>query len=294
MLFKSRIGELAGVAFKILFGTAGTPTTMAGKGSLEGIREVKRLGLGCFEFEFVQSARMRRELAAGCGEEAKKLGIALSAHAPYYVNLVSEDKAKRKASVQRILATCEILSWAGGKEVVFHPGFYGKLDKKTAFEEMKAGFGELIDEVKARKCSCVLAPETTGKHSAWGSLEETVAMCREFGFEKVRPTVDFGHLHARLNGGIKKGEDFARILDYLKQELGRIALENLHCHLTGMHFSEKGELNHLPVSSKSPDYSLLWPELVERKCAGTLISESPYIEADALKMKKEYEKAESA
>ncbi len=278
------------MALKILFGTAGTPTTVTGRGSLEGIREVNKLGLGCFEFEFVQSARMRSELAEECGTVAKNLGVSLSAHAPYYVNLISEDKAKRKASVQRILATCEILSWAGGKEVVFHPGFYGKLGKKKAFEEMKAGFGELVDAVKEAKFSCVLAPETTGKHSAWGSLEETAAMCKEFGFEKVRPTIDFGHLHARLNGGIKKREDFARILDHVQAELGRVALENLHCHLTGIKYSEKGELKHLEVSSKSPDYALLWPELVERKCAGTLISESPNIEADALKMKKEFEK----
>ena len=275
---------------KILFGTAGTPTTVSGQGSLEGIREVKRLGLGAFEFEFVQSARMRDELATACGAEAKKLGVSLSAHAPYYVNLISAEKEKRTASVERILATSRILSKAGGTEVVFHPGFYGKMEKKAAFEEMKNAFGHILDQMKAEKLSAVLAPETTGKHSAWGSLEETVALCKEFGFEKVRLTIDFGHLHARLNGGIKTGKDFGKILDFVKRELGQTALEHLHCHLTGMHYSAKGELYHLPVSAKSPDYSLLWPELVERKCGGTFISESPNIEGDALLMMKEYEK----
>ncbi len=274
----------------ILFGTAGTPTTAKGEGSLEGIREVNRLGLGCFEFEFVQSARMRPELSTECGDEAKKLGVALSAHAPYFVNLISPEKEKRAASAKRVLDTARILSNAGGREVVFHPGFFQKLGKKEAWDLMVVAFGELVDAMKAEKLTATLAPETTGKHSAWGSLEETVLISKEFGFEKVALTIDFGHLHARLNGGIKKREDFGKILDFVKGELGQKALENLHCHVTGMHYSEKGELHHLEISSKSPDYSLLWPELVERKCGGTFISESPNIERDALVMKREYEK----
>jgi len=35
--------------------------------------------------------------------EAKRLGIELSVHAPYYINLASEDPKKQKESVQRIL-----------------------------------------------------------------------------------------------------------------------------------------------------------------------------------------------
>ncbi|MFQ5405944.1 MAG: TIM barrel protein [Candidatus Micrarchaeia archaeon] len=275
-----------------MFGTAGTPVCCKGQGSKKGIEKVRELGLDAFEFEFVQSANMKEENARECGRAAKENNVRLSAHAPYYVNLISDEKEKRKASIQRILATAKILNWAGGTEVVFHPGFLGKFDKKKAFNEMENAFGVILDKMNEEKLSVVLSPETTGKHSAWGSFEETVEISKKMGFDKVRPTIDWGHLHARTNGGLKTREDFGDKLDYLKNQLGQKALNNLHCHLTGIRFSEKGEINHLKISSKSPDYTQFWPELIKRKCSGTFISESPNIEVDALKMKKEYEKTQ--
>jgi len=277
----------------IVFGTAGTPISAKGEGSLAGIGEIARLGLGCFEFEFVQSARMAPEKSAECGEAAKRLGILLSAHAPYYVNLIALEEEKQAASVERIIATCRILQNAGGGEVVFHPGFYQGRKPEDTFEDMKAQFVLLLGQMKAEKLDRVfLSPETTGKHSAWGSLDELVRLCKALGgWEKCRLTVDFGHMHARTNGGLKKREDFEAILDLLKSELGSASLKSLHCHMAGIHFSIKGELYHKTIDSKSPDYSLLWPTLAEYKCGGTIISESPNIETDALAAKKEYEKA---
>ena len=290
MLF--RRCRLAFAVDRLVFGTAGTPISTKGQGSLAGIEEVHRLGLGCFEFEFVQSARMNPEKSSECGKRAKELRILLSAHAPYYVNLIALEKEKQAASLERIMATCRILQNAGGGEVVFHPGFYQGRKPEDTFGEMKEQFELLLEQIKKEKLDkVVLAPETTGKTSAWGSLQELVRLSRELGgWEKCRITIDFGHLHARSNGGLGKREDFEGIFDLLKKELGSEALKNLHCHMTGIRFSEKGELNHLTIDAKSPDYSLLWPVLVENKCGGTIISESPNIETDGLAAKKAYEK----
>ena len=49
-----------------------------------------------------------KEDAVKIGKKAKKSGIKLSIHAPYWINLNSKDKKKIEQSKQRILKSCEI------------------------------------------------------------------------------------------------------------------------------------------------------------------------------------------
>src|SRR4030067_1275108 len=110
----------------IKLGPAGSPA----KSTLEGIREVKRLGLQSMEVEFVRGVHMGIPLAKECGAEAKKHGIELSVHAPYYINLASEDPKKQKESIQRILDSAERGNCLGVREIVFRPAYFGKADKE--------------------------------------------------------------------------------------------------------------------------------------------------------------------
>jgi len=55
--------------------------------SISGITRVCELGLGCMELEFVRGVKMGEKTARAVHEVAEKLGIRLSVHAPYYINL---------------------------------------------------------------------------------------------------------------------------------------------------------------------------------------------------------------
>ena len=273
----------------MVFGTAGVPLSCPKRDSLEGIKFVKKLGLGAFEFEFVHSALMAPEKAAVCGNAAKGLGVTLSAHAPYYINLCSEDKDIIAARRRRIMDTMSIMQNAGGGRVVIHSGFFGRLERKKTYELVKGEFETIIGECKNENIDlAVLAPETTGKPSAFGSLEELYGLSADIGFKKIRPTIDFGHLHARSNGGIKSKGDYERIFDDVEETVGKAGTQNLHCHFTGIIFSERGELKHTAICSNSPRFGWLAQVLAERKCSGVIISESPNIEGDALLMKRIY------
>ena len=171
-----------------------------------------------------------------------------------------------------------------------HPAFYGKLDRKTAFEEMKEQIGMVLEELKKRKiANTVIALETMGKTAQFGTIEENFRIAEEFGSEKVNPCIDFGHLHARGNGCLKRKGDFLGILETV-EAFGKKYLQTLHIHFEGIAFSEKGEKSHLPISSKSPDFEMLADALIGKNCSGTIICESPEIEDDALRMQKSYVK----
>ena len=276
----------------MIFGTAGVPLSCKERDSEAGIRFAGSLGLGAFEFEFVHSARMGMEKAQECGKAAQEANIILSAHVPYFINLCSEEKEKVAASKVRILDTMRILHAAGGGRVVIHSGFFQKLEKKVAAEMVEAAYLDILETAKEEKItSAILAPETTGKPSAFGSLEELYGLSKDIGFGKLRPTIDFGHMHARTNGGIKSAKDYENIFDTVESFVGKEGLQKLHCHFTGIKFSEKGELKHLTIDSDSPRFDWLAQVLAERKCSGTIISESPNIEEDAIAMKGIYAKA---
>ena len=59
-------------------------------------------------------------------------------------------------------------------------------------------------------------------------------------------------------------------------------------HFQGVRYSDKGELSHLEIAEDSPPWKPFVELLVERKCGGTVICESPVLEADALRMQKYY------
>ena len=97
----------------LLFGTGGVPHSARSSSTIDGIERIKELGLGCMELEFVQKVRMGEQTAAQVSEVAKRNGIRLSAHAPYYINFNSPDPEKVEASKQRLLLTARIGSICG-------------------------------------------------------------------------------------------------------------------------------------------------------------------------------------
>jgi len=274
------------MAWGMVFGPGGIPIECKGSSMVDGIECVKKMGLGAIEWELVHGVNVKRESAEAIGRKIKETGISLSAHGPYYVSLISSEKPKRRKSHEFILDTAGALHYAGGGKVVFHPGFYGKYNPKEAFEEMRGEMEFLVEQAGREKLNVILAPEVTGKVSQWGSLEELLEMRKRV--KGLGLTIDVSHVHARGNGRLDSKKGFEEMFDLIKSFDKRI-FDDLHVHFQGVRFSERGELSHLELSSDSPPFKPFAELLVEYKCSGTIISESPILEADALRMKKTYE-----
>ena len=92
----------------LLFGTAGVPFSADDDSTLAGIGRIKALGLDGQEIEFVQGVKMGLDTARKVRERAAALGVRLSVHAPYHVNLNADDPGKRLASQERLLKTARV------------------------------------------------------------------------------------------------------------------------------------------------------------------------------------------
>jgi deoxyribonuclease-4 len=98
-------------------------------------------------------------------------------------------------------------------------------------------------------------------------------------------------LHARPgDGSVNTYDEFARILDKYAQSLGDQALSQLHIHLSGILYGEKGEKEHLKLQESDLNLPALFKALAEFKCQGRILCESPIMEEDALYMQELWNK----
>ncbi|MDR0767246.1 MAG: TIM barrel protein [Methanosarcinales archaeon] len=271
---------------KLLFGTAGVPVSSKERSTVSGISRVRELGLDCMELEFVQGVRMGEKTAEEVNAAAIKENIALSVHGPYYINLNAVEKEKLDSSVQRIYESARIGNICSATNIVFHPAFYLKDDPKVVYDRVFSLLKELAKRLEDDNIPVTLRPETTGKATQFGDIDEVLSLSAEI--DGVLPCIDFSHIHAR-DGKHNTYEEFTLIFEKIEKALGKEGLKTMHCHISGIEYTSKGEKNHLILEESDMNYKDLMKVFKEFKACGTIICESPNLENDALLMKKTYE-----
>jgi deoxyribonuclease-4 len=280
------------------FGTGGVPisTQIVKDGSgkaldsqQSGVIRVNGLGLDHMEVDFVYGVNITEERAIALGKTAADQNISLTAHGPYYVNLASPEKPKYHASFERIKETIRAGDLIGAKSITFHAAFYLKQPPEEVSKIIKNALIKVIRETKPK---CLISPETTGKPSQWGTVEEIAATAAEINDElgkfAVSICVDFTHLHARSNGQMNTAEEFEQTLTIIKEKISSEALTQLHMHVSGINYTNKGEKNHLNLENSDFNYRDLLKVLKKMQVSGWLVCESPNLEEDAKLMKDFY------
>jgi len=270
---------------KLRFGTAGSPLSSLARGPLEGIPQVRKINLEAMELEFVRQIFISEEKAPEIKKAAFQNDVALTCHGQYFINLNS-DSETILASKKRICHAAKIASLCGAYSMTFHAAYYMKADPEHVYQKVKSSMKEIINALQNEGHTLWIRPETTGKGTQWGDLKEILRLSQEV--EQVLPCIDFSHLHARTGGKNNTLPEFRAMLTEIEKAKGREALHNMHIHVSGIEYSEKGERNHLNLHESDLNYTDLIKAWKEFKIKGVVISESPNIEGDALLMKNEY------
>lgn len=271
---------------RLLFAVAGVPFSSLKQDAVSGIKRIAELGLDAMELEFVQGVKMKEEGAARVKDAAKSFGVVLTAHAPYFINLNSPEEQKLKNSRKHILDTAKILHLCGGVSFTFHPGFYLKSPADQVYQVVKKELTSLYQEIANLYPDLLVSPETTGKPSSFGSLEELLSLCSDI--KGLNICIDFAHLHARTNGGFNTYEEFSGVFESIKKINPNI-LNQLHMHISGISYGVKGEIKHLPFQESDFNYRDFLKALICFKVKGILVCESPILEEDTVFLKNIYQ-----
>jgi len=220
---------------KLNFLTAGIP--LRAKDYKTGFEALKELNLNGLELEFVHGVRMSE--ASKEFLKNNKNNFILTAHAPFYINLNSKEEDKVEASIQRIIETANAANELGGYSITYHAAFYLKEDKKTVFNKLIKRHENIFEALQDNPIW--IRPETTGKESQWGSIDEIIELSKIF--PKMLPCVDFSHIHARTAGKFNTYDEFSLIFEKIGKKLGDTALNNFHAHIAELNTQPKARKN---------------------------------------------------
>ena len=183
-------------------------------------------------------------------------------------------------------------NWMGATKVVFHIGTVSGQDRAGALLQAKKLLVQVLEkaEQKGYLERVLLCPETMGKSNQMGTLSEVISLCSIH--PKVRPAVDFGHIHARLQGCLHTTHDYEQVFQQIASKLGEEAIQSLHIHFSPIEFDAKGEKRHRTLYEKEfgPDFYPLAQFLAKHRFTPTIICESAGMQTeDALAYQKMYD-----
>jgi deoxyribonuclease IV len=270
------------------FAVAGAPlSTPPPGGTIKGLHHAKKLGISAMEIEWVQSVPKNPEVMKNIRQTAEELDIALTVHAPYYINLNSPEPEKLEASIGRILAALQMSEIAGVRSVCVHAAFNLGQSPDVVYKNVYAAVDRIMTKKKKLFPHVNLALETMGRQSQFGTLEEVLKISKAF---DLYPTVDPAHMHARTNGKINTYEEWDQMFTTYAKFLGKKALKNVHMHFSGIAYGEKGEKHHVPLQESDARWKDFLQVLKDRKIEGNVVCESPLLEKDTLLMQKTFAK----
>ncbi|MCJ7763915.1 MAG: TIM barrel protein [Dehalococcoidales bacterium] len=270
----------------LFFGTAGIPFSTQPPTTIDGVKRIAELGLGCMEIEFVRGVYLSETDAYLVAKTAEDYGVRLSAHAPYFINFNAHEPRKLRASQGILLKAARIASICGARSMVFHPGFYLGDPPQETYQTIKKYLAEVVSQLKQEDNRLWLRPEVSGKASQFGTITEIADLCSEL--EGLAPCIDFAHWHAHT-GGFNSYPEFASVLEQIQGKLSRAALDDMHIHISGIAYGAKGEQKHLILDESDLCYIELLQALKDYGISGTVICESPNLEEDALLLKESYQ-----
>ena len=275
-----------------LFGPAGNAENFPYKSSADAPRWLREIDLDCYEYQCGKGVHVGEATARKVGQAARERGIALSLHAPYFINLANPDPDALRKTTGYITGACLVADWMGAGRVVIHSGaLMGRTRREAldiALRSLKevtaacdgAGFGHIT-----------LCPETMGKINQLGDLDEVLELCTLD--ERLLPCVDFGHLYARSLGADDGAEAVERMLTRMEGALGPDRAGRFHSHFSHIEFTpgggEKCHRTFADDGGYGPDWAPLAQAVAARGWSPTFICESAGTQAeDALTMKEVY------
>ena len=258
------------------------------KSTKDAPKWLKEFGLDAYEYEAGKGIMAGEDALRTIGEEAKKHGIAMSLHAPYFISLSSVEEEKRLNSIKYIEKSLWAANLLGADSIVIHSGSAGKISRE---EGMKLSCDTLYRVIEAVGYTSIkLCIETMGKINQLGTLDEVIEQCKVD--PHYVPCVDFGHLNARNIGGVfSTVDDYRRVFHKIGESLGDEVARNLHCHFSKIEYTNAGEKKHLTFADETygPEFEPLIEAIIIDNLTPRIICESDGTQAeDALKMKKHY------
>ncbi|MEM7828413.1 MAG: hypothetical protein QW561_03650, partial [Candidatus Aenigmatarchaeota archaeon] len=250
-------------------GTVAIPTVRNREQALTVLRELYRVGLRAFLIpkEFFSAIHTTTDLyktvygdIIAIKEEAKKLNIELAIEYPDLPEMPDET----------LRLFCTIASIMDCRLFIIYPNFYRRMPLDQALKLTVHKINEIVGELKLKT---KIGIEVTGRTDELGDLEDVLEIVKRT--HSTEPVINWAHIHARGAGSLKRQEDFRKVFEQIKREIGPACLRDIYFLFSGISYSLKGEIEHIPYRKADIRIEHLIRECMSQSARGTLILEDP-------------------
>lgn len=209
---------------------------------------LRTIGLDAFEVQMTYGPRTTLENCRTIRTLSHDFNIRVSVHAAYYIVLTSSDPCKIYRSFETLKKTFELADVMGAHEVILHPGPYYASDPQRIFDTLVDNLTRYFEEQGVSEIGLFL--ETAGKKGQLGSVEEILKLSKLV--KGCYPCIDFGHVHARLCGGLATKENINMLFQTMQEQGAFDRDSRIHFHYTPIDFGPQGEISHKAIEDTYP------------------------------------------
>lgn len=210
------------------------------------------LNLDWIELQCTRGVKMKADQAHLYRDLAYKHGIGISIHGPYFISLASGDPDVVARSRDRVLQCFALAKELQTERIIFHPGYFPgntETDRRAAVDRI---INELDTLKKDVPSGVHILPETAGKTSQIGSLDEIIEICEKI--EYARPCIDLAHIHAFERGSLWTTDSISNVFLKIQDRLGDTYLDNIHIHMYPVDYNNHGERKHKAFSDYNDSF----------------------------------------
>lgn len=171
---------------------------------------------------------------------------------------------------------CNIANVMDARTLVIHPSFYSRMPQDQASRLVVYKINEIVNELRIRSS---IGIETTGNYRELGDVDDVVDMVKRT--TNTEPVINWAHMHARSGGAMTSENDFRRVLDKVRAEVGQRWLSNAYFIFSGVSYSTG---QHRPLIGSDMKLEHLIKSIQSLNIKGTLIFETPGREKDIVDM----------
>jgi len=212
----------------------GAHVSVAG-GLYEGIENAERLGAEVIQIFGASPRQWRVVLPAPTDikryrDAVRKSRVSLVyLHAPYLINLATENKALYKKSLGNLIAHLKIASLISARGLIFHLGSFKGEDRKAALRRIISGMNTALREVPGR-AMLIMENSSGGGGKIGSTLSEMAELSRSAKSGRVDICLDTAHAYAAGEIRYERPSNIREFFSKWQSDIGLEKLEVIHAN----------------------------------------------------------------
>lgn len=273
-----KIQERLGMRIGVSYGSRKTPVVRTTAQALDVLRDLYKVGIKAFVLpkELFAGISSASDLYKGyygdllkIRDIANKFSIELALHYPSLTDQPDE--------IMKIF--CKIASIMDCRSFIIQPNFYQNMPQDQALRLVVYKVNEIMTGLRT---SVKMGIETTGRVKEMGSLEDIIDIVKRT--KDTEPVINWANIHARGSGALRSEDDFRRVFDSVRAEVGQSWLHNVYFLFSGVSYGPSGRIRNIPLSESDISLKTMIRQSISFGVKGTLIFEDPDKEKLILKI----------